>query len=103
MGSSIGISVVMTVLSRNIQINHAYLSEFITPFSTRVSLNQIPGALEQQAGSVLQMLDAEVSRQAATIAYVNDFRLMMWIVIAAAPLVFFLRKEKPGQEHTVPA
>lgn len=103
MGSSIGISMVMTVLSRNIQINHAYLSEFITPFSTRVSLNQVPGALEQQAGSVLQMLDAEVSRQAATIAYVNDFRLMMWIVIAAAPLVFFLRKEKPRPEAAVAA
>jgi DHA2 family multidrug resistance protein len=103
MGSSIGISMVMTVLSRNMQINHAYLSEFVTPFSTRVSLNQVPGALEQQAGSVLQMLDAEVSRQAATIAYVNDFRLMMWIVIAAAPLVFFLRKEKPNQESAVSA
>jgi DHA2 family multidrug resistance protein len=68
-----------------------------------VSLNQIPGALDQQAGAVLQMLDAEVSRQAATIAYVNDFRLMMWIVLAAAPLVLLLRKEKPAPEATATA
>ena len=92
MGSSIGISMVMAVLGRNMQINHAYLSEYITPFNAGMSINQLPGSLASQAGSALALLDAEVSRQAATIAYLNDFRLMMWIVIAAAPLVLLLRR-----------
>jgi DHA2 family multidrug resistance protein len=96
LGSSIGISIVMTVLSRGIQTNHAYLSEYITPFTTGLSLNQIPGSLAAQAGAGLSMLDAEVTRQAATIAYTNDFRLMMWIVIAASPLVLLLRKPAPA-------
>jgi DHA2 family multidrug resistance protein len=95
MGSSIGISMVMAVLGRNMQINHAYLSEYITPFSAGMSINQLPGSLASQAGAALALLDAEVSRQAATIAYLNDFRLMMWIVIAAAPLVLLLRRPAP--------
>jgi DHA2 family multidrug resistance protein len=32
-----------------------------------------------------------VTRQAATIAYLNDFALMMWIALAAVPLVLLLR------------
>ena len=95
MGSSIGISMVMAVLGRNMQINHAYLSEYITPFSAGMSINQLPSSLASQAGAALALMDAEVSRQAATIAYLNDFRLMMWIVIAAAPLVLLLRRPAP--------
>ena len=47
------------------------------------------------AGGMLAMLDAEVTRQAATIAYLNDFKLMMWVVLAASPLVLLLRKRAP--------
>lgn len=96
LGSSIGISIVMAVLSRGIQTNHAYLSEYVTPFSTGMSINQIPGILGTQAGAALALVDAEITRQAATIAYTNDFRLMMWIVILAAPLVLLLRRPAPA-------
>ncbi len=92
LGSSIGISLVIAVLSRGTQTNHAYLSEFVTPFTLGLSPQQIPEALSAQTGMTLGLLNAEVARQAATIAYVNDFRLMMWIVLAAAPLVLLLKR-----------
>lgn len=92
MGSSVGISLVMTVLSRNMAANHAYLTENITSANLGIGLNQIPQSLLQNAGGVLAMIDGEVTRQAATIAYLNDFKLMMWVVIAASPLVLLLRK-----------
>lgn len=92
MGSSIGISLVMAVLSRNIQINHAYLTEGLTPYSLGFSWQQIPENLLGSASAVLSLVDLEVNRQAATIAYINDFKMMMWIVIASAPLVLLLKR-----------
>ena len=39
-------------------------------------------------------LNAEVNRQALTIAYLNDFRLMMYLTILALPLLLLLRAPK---------
>jgi DHA2 family multidrug resistance protein len=38
-------------------------------------------------------LNGEVTRQALTIAYLNDFRLIMWITIASIPLLLILRRK----------
>jgi DHA2 family multidrug resistance protein len=32
-------------------------------------------------------LNAEVTRQAAMLAYIDDFELIMWIALAATPLL----------------
>jgi hypothetical protein len=37
-------------------------------------------------------LDAEITRQAAIIAYVDDYKFMMLIALAAMPIIFLLRK-----------
>ena len=38
------------------------------------------------------LVNAEVTRQAAMVAYIDDFYLMMWLSFAAVPLVFLMRK-----------
>jgi DHA2 family multidrug resistance protein len=40
-------------------------------------------------------LDAEVGRQAQTMAYLDDFRLMMIVVLAAVLLLPLLRRPAP--------
>lgn len=90
LGSSIGISLVMGVLSNKMAMNHAYLTEYITPFTLGFSWLQLPDAMQGSVGGVVAMLELEITRQAASIAYVNDFKLMMWIVLASAPLVLLL-------------
>ncbi|HMS81918.1 MAG TPA: hypothetical protein PKC20_20840, partial [Burkholderiaceae bacterium] len=40
----------------------------------------------------LAAIEAEVARQAAGIAFLQDFRLMMWICVATMPLVLLLRR-----------
>jgi DHA2 family multidrug resistance protein len=47
------------------------------------------------ASAALAMADAEINRQAAFIAYLDDFWLMMWVTFAAIPLVLLLRPAKP--------
>lgn len=100
MGSSVGISLVMAVLSRNMAANHAYLTENITSAKLGIGYNQVPKVLLDNAGGMLAMLDGEITRQAATIAYLNDFKLMMWVVLAASPLVLLLRKRAPTPSPT---
>jgi MFS transporter, DHA2 family, multidrug resistance protein len=92
-GSSIGISVVMTLLAQNTQANHGLLSESITPFRP---LLQFPDAWNPATIAGLAALNNEVSRQAAAIAYLQDFRLMMVVVLAAVPLLLLLRGTHRG-------
>jgi DHA2 family multidrug resistance protein len=42
----------------------------------------------------LTALNAEVTRQATMVAYVDDFRLMFVITIACMPMLLFMRKPK---------
>ena len=91
LGSSVGISMVSTLLAQNTQVNHASLAEHVTPMSR--ALDGVPIAqLGEVATSALAYLDAEVTRQAAMIAYLDDFRLMMVVTLAAAPLLLLLRR-----------
>lgn len=92
LGSSVGISMVIALLSRGISRNHAYLSENITAENIGINWLQIPESMMQNGGVVLGVLDAEITRQAATIAYINDFKIMMWVAICVSPMVLLLRK-----------
>jgi DHA2 family multidrug resistance protein len=89
-GSSIGISVVETMLTRNTQTMHSRLAEQITPYND-VLHSQSTAALSTTHG--LAMLNHGVTDQAAMIAYNNDFKLMMVLTLAAIPLVMLLRSE----------
>ena len=90
-GSSIGISIVVTLLARNTQINHSVLAEHISPLNPLLHGVLPPGwSLDSVQG--LAAINAEVTRQAATIAYLDDFRLMMYVMLAALPLVMALRR-----------
>jgi len=99
-GSSIGISVVIMFLTRNTQINHAELSAFISPF------NPVLWSISPQAATgdptALSQVDLLVNQQAAMIAYVNDFKLMMLVTLAAIPLALFLRKPRMQAQAGAP-
>src|SRR4029079_15264277 len=78
-GSSIGISVVMTLLSRNTQTSHSDLAGHITPAITGMLDMSSLERFNQYGSAGLSVLDGIVTRQAAMIAYVDDFWLMMWL------------------------
>jgi DHA2 family multidrug resistance protein len=90
-GSSVGISLCMTVLGREIQASHAALSESITPFRAALHGPDTPALWSSATETGLAALNAEVSRQAVTIAYINDFRFMMYLSLLALPLLFLVR------------
>jgi MFS transporter, DHA2 family, multidrug resistance protein len=93
-GSSIGISIVITYLAERTQINHAAFAAYITPFrpAAQFAINQ--NSLDLTSTLGLSTIDARVTLEAANLAYLQDFRLMMWITLAATPLIFLLRSPK---------
>lgn len=89
-GSSIGISIVSALLTRNIQVNHTELGAFISSFNPVLS-QAVPAAA---AGNVatLSQLDGLVNQQGLMVSYLNDFWLMMIVTLCAIPLAMMLSR-----------
>lgn len=97
-GQSAGISIVTFLLARNIQQSHSDLASHIT--STTVP-NIDLGSLDRLgmfSDGVFAFADGMINKQAAMIAYLDDFYFMAWISIAVVPLVFLLSKPKGKME-----
>jgi DHA2 family multidrug resistance protein len=92
-GSSAGIAVIGALLARNTQINHAQLGEQLTVFGA----SHLPGMLQANPA----LLNAELTRQASMIGYINDFHLMMIASLIAAPFVLLLRRPARGSAEPV--
>jgi DHA2 family multidrug resistance protein len=100
-GQSAGISLVTVLLARNIQTAHADLAQHVTA-KTVPTLDL--GALDRYgvlSDTVFGMADAMINKQAAMIAYIDDFYLMAWISIGVLPLVLLLRKPRGKVEAIV--
>ncbi len=94
MGGSIGISMTTTVLTRSIQTNHEAIAGSVTSSSMAVIDPAMADRWSQYGDAAMRILDLEVTRQAAMIAYLNDFKLMMLVVLAFMPLILLLRPPK---------
>jgi DHA2 family multidrug resistance protein len=93
-GQSAGISMVTVLLSRNIQISHADLASHITDKSIpALDLGSLD-RLGVVSDTVFAVADAMINKQAAMIAYIDDFYLMAWMSIAVMPLVMLLKTPK---------
>jgi MFS family permease len=91
-GSSIGISLAVTFLVRSTQHNRAELAEHASPFNEILGLN---GFDLSSMGGVLA-ISREIDRQAAMIAYVNDFHIMTLLAFGALPLILLASSRRPG-------
>lgn len=89
-GSSIGISVVLFLLVENTQRLHSALASHVTRYGAAN-----PAALAQHfdLGSLpsLAALDAEITRQSALIATIDDFKLMMVLCILTIPALILIK------------
>src|SRR3546814_191606 len=91
LGSSIGISAMQALLTRNTAMMHSSLAAYVTAGA----LMAHPGGFGQvfdlgtQAG--LAGLDAILQNQAAFIAYLDDYRLMMWLTLVTLPCLLLMR------------
>jgi DHA2 family multidrug resistance protein len=91
LAGSIGISIGTTMLARNIQVAHSDLVAHVTMYNRALNQPGLGGFWNPHTKVGLAALDAEINRQAAMIAYLDDFKLFLIAMIAAAPLLLLLK------------
>jgi len=119
LGASVGVAALVALLDRNIQVNRSVLAEHLSAFNplwrlgyipmekgipvdrSRIISHWMPFSGSWPFGSVptddpsklIGMWGEELNRQAATIAYLNDFRVLAIASIVCIPLLLFMRRQ----------
>jgi MFS transporter, DHA2 family, multidrug resistance protein len=92
LGSALGISVTGALLETNTQVNHALIAADVNPFNRALETGGAARLWNPETARGLGLLNAEVTRQAQIIAYVDDFKLMFVLAIIVLPLVALTRR-----------
>jgi MFS transporter, DHA2 family, multidrug resistance protein len=102
-GSSVGISVVNALLTRNTQVNHAEIVQHVTAVNRIFSDPMITRFWNPFTAAGRAALDAIITQQAQIIAYIDDYKLLMSATLAAIPLLIVFRQASAGggEDHTI--
>ncbi|MGA7263608.1 MAG: DHA2 family efflux MFS transporter permease subunit [Stellaceae bacterium] len=101
-GGSVGIAVVEALLAENTQVVHSRLIEHLRP-DNPLAQSQLASPYSLTDPSGIAALNAMATRQAAMVAYIDNFKLMMIMVIAGVPLVLLLRRPRAAARAAVAA
>jgi DHA2 family multidrug resistance protein len=105
MGGSVGISLVTTLLDRRTQTHLSYLSGRLSPANPafRSMLQGTTQAMKTHGSSAAlasqqayALIQNTVQRQATMLAYLDNFWLLGLSIMAMIPVVFLMKKGKPG-------
>ena len=89
-------------LTSTTTVMHARIVEGVTPFNDALQMQDVTANLNVNSDLGRAILDQIVTQQAAMIAYLNDFKLLMILTLATIPLVLIIRvaKRAPGTKLT---
>ncbi|HEU0157393.1 MAG TPA: MDR family MFS transporter [Stellaceae bacterium] len=99
LGGSIGIAILETELTQNTQIVHSHLVEHLRPDNPLAQAPFLTAPYSLFNPSGIAALNQEVTRQAAMIAYIDDFALMLGVILLSLPLLLLVR----GPRRQIPA
>jgi DHA2 family multidrug resistance protein len=94
-GSSIGISVVMFLLTQNTQRVHAALAANVTPYNVTANPALLAAHADVTTTKGVAALNAMITNQSAMIAYIDDFKLMMVMTLLTIPFLLLIKNVKP--------
>jgi MFS transporter, DHA2 family, multidrug resistance protein len=89
-GSTIGIAVVQIFFYGNTQAMHLALAKDLTPYRA------IAGVADTITKPALAVLNGMVTQQAAFVAVIDQFKILMFAMLIVSPLVLLLRKPRPA-------
>ncbi len=99
LGSSVGVSILVSQFVRNTQDNRAMLIEHISPYNALLQREVIPEQWDTATLDGLSRLAREVERQAEFLAYLQDFQMMAILIVLMVPLVFLLRGRSSDEDE----
>ena len=101
-GSSVGISVVNALLTRNTQINHAEIAQHVTAVNRAFENPAVTQFWNPLTAAGRAALDGMITQQAQVIAYIDDYKLLMIATLAVIPLLIVFKKARGvGADHTL--
>jgi MFS transporter, DHA2 family, multidrug resistance protein len=89
-GSAMGIAVVQIFFYNNTQAMHLALAKNLAPYRAAA---HVAGSIDKQG---LAMLNEMITQQAAVVAVIDQFKILMFAMLIVSPLVLFLRKPRPA-------
>jgi DHA2 family multidrug resistance protein len=104
-GASVGIATVTTMLERRTQAHQARLIEHVNTLSaayhnsvngTQAKLISAGSGLAEAAHQAQGMIYNTVQRQAAMLAFIDNFKMLGVVFFAVIPVLLLLRKPKAG-------
>ena len=98
-GGSVGISVVSAQLVRMTQVAHADIASKITDQTIPTVDPSLLQAIAPQGSIAIALINAEATRQALFIAYLDDFKLMMLVTFAVLPLLLLMKRGQQSGER----
>ncbi len=96
-GAGIGISVMVSVLSRTSVVAHAELTEAVNLYNPLMRAPYLPDHWNIMTETGRMALEHEISRQASSIGFLNDFNLLFYGALLSIPLLLLLRTRGPGK------
>ena len=96
-GSSIGISVVNALLTRNTQVNHANIAQNVTAVNRGFEQPAVAHFWNPMTEAGRAALDAIITQQAQIISYIDDYKLLMIATIAVIPLLVVFTTTSRGK------
>jgi DHA2 family multidrug resistance protein len=101
-GSSVGISVVTSLLTQNTQANHAEIVQHVTAVNRTFENPAIAQFWNPTTDGGRAALDAMITTQSQIIAYIDDFKLLMIATLIVIPLLLvFKQASGGGGDHPV--
>jgi MFS transporter, DHA2 family, multidrug resistance protein len=96
-GSSVGISVVNSLLVQNTQANHAAIAPSVSAINRGFDSPAVAHFWNPMTAAGRAALDAVITRQAEIIAYIDDYKLLMIATLVVMPLLLvFKRPARPS-------
>jgi DHA2 family multidrug resistance protein len=104
-GSAIGISITSALLDRETHVEHAVLSQYITPFNRMLQTGAASRMLAPATPGGASVLDQMITTQAQVIAYIDDYKFLLLTVIPSAACLLLMTRPKaaaaPSAGHAV--
>ena len=97
-GSSIYISLTITIVIRSTSTNYADFTNFINPFNEIFLYRGGMGFWNSETFFDLKNLSSEIERQSAMIGYINAFYFLAITGFLALPLILFIKTPKKNKE-----
>ena len=105
LGGSFGIAILSTILARRAQYHTNTLGYYTSDYNPNFTewMSRTTQYFQQQGSSAIEaagqakgLMWAQVQKQAAMLAFLDAYYVLMILVLCAIPLIFLLKKNNPG-------